>query len=175
MRVFSPLSRLPLLSVFSFLVSSLYVDEAYHVDYQHSLLGSPVDGNTFFHQPSATSKASLIYTLSEKNVLGALNPKDGSIVWRQHLGDIDTLPQAPGILRAVNNTDLIYTAIGNRVSSWDATNGRLVSEWYGEGNVKSMELLEVDPLVVFEGDGISTLVRLNSANAKMMWEVKDAS
>lgn len=171
----SPLLRLPLLSIFSFLVSGLYVDEAFHVDYQHSLLGSPIDGNTFFHQPSATSKASLIYTLSEKNVLGALNPKDGSLVWRQQLGNIGSVSQAPGILRAVNHTDLIYTAIGNRVSSWDATNGRLVSEWYGEGNVKSMELHEVDPLVVFEGNGVSTLVRLNSANAKMMWEVKDAS
>jgi hypothetical protein len=78
----------------SFPVYAIIADGAYHIDYHLALLGIPRSGNTFFHQPSASSSASLLFTISEKGVLGAVNPKDGSLVWRQSL--VGSLP-APSL------------------------------------------------------------------------------
>ena len=62
---------------------AIFVDEVNDIDFHHALLGVPSPQSTFFHRPSSSSNASLLYTLSDRLVLGAVNPKDGSLVWRQ--------------------------------------------------------------------------------------------
>jgi len=106
---------------------AVYTDEAYKVDSQLALLGLPRSENTFFAQPYAGSKASLIYTLSEKCVLGAVNPKDGSIVWRQLLRPPEHCTSG-GILRAGENQDTLVTALDRSLQAWSAADGRLVWE-----------------------------------------------
>lgn len=130
-------------------VYSVLVDEAYHVDYHQALLGIPQVETTFFHRPSAASSASLLYTISEKAILGAVNPKDGSLVWRQPLVDPlakpylavedmvnlseeeqlqavrDTSPAKAGLL-AEEGSGSVISYYGSTVSSWDAMNGKLI-------------------------------------------------
>ncbi len=144
---FSALLTLFLSSVSS--VHAILADEAYHVDYHHALLGIPQAETTFFHRPSAFSSASLLYTVSEKAILGAVNPKDGSLVWRQSLAN--PLPEPPLLvedvgklseeeqskalrnigpakagLLAEEGSDLVVSYYGSAVSAWDAMNGKLV-------------------------------------------------
>ncbi len=130
-------------------VHSILADEAYHVDYHQALLGIPRAENTFFLRPSASSSASLLYTISERAVLGAVNPKDGSLVWRQPLGgplpkpDLvvedgvklpeeeqvkvfrDTGPAKSGLL-AEEGSGVVVSYYGSTVSTWVAMNGKLV-------------------------------------------------
>jgi ER membrane protein complex subunit 1 len=157
-------------------VFALFQDEAFQIDYQHTLLGRPIDETTFFHHPSLNSKASLVYTLSERLVLGALNPKDGAVVWRHNLGEgIENKTSTPGFLCAANNTNLIFSAVGSKISAWGAADGRLVWEWQGKGIVRSLKVLEIDPLVVFEDNGSARMARLNAMTGKMIWDVADKS
>ena len=130
-------------------VQSILADEAYHVGYHQALLGIPQAETTFFHQPSASSNASLLYTISELAVLGALNPKDGSLVWRQSLAGpvpkphlvVEDFARLPGDeqLKALRETRLAKTGLlaergsgfvvsycGSTLSIWDAMNGKLV-------------------------------------------------
>jgi ER membrane protein complex subunit 1 len=132
-----------------FPVYAIIADEAYHVDYHLALLGIPQSGNTFFHRPSASSSASLLFTISEKGVLGAVNPKDGSLVWRQTLvGPLPkpnlknqevkklheeeqlkalthTSPVKAGLL-AEEGSGFVVSYYGPTVSAWDAMTGKLV-------------------------------------------------
>ena len=154
------------------LVPALFQDEAYHIDFHYPLLGAPVAGNTFFHKPSVNSKASLLYTLSEKGLLGAINPKDGSLVWRQDLADnAQNRSAVQGFLCAANNTNIVVSATGNKVRAWDATGGRMIWEREEKGVVRSLSLLEVDPMVVVQENGNVHISRLNGMNGKMIWEV----
>jgi ER membrane protein complex subunit 1 len=127
-------------------VQSILADEANHVDYHHALLGIPQAEHTFFHRPSAASSASLLYSISEKAVLGAINPKDGSLVWRHPLADatlkpflqVETadrllddgedkaaVPVRTGLL-AQDGTPFVVSYYESTVSSWDAMNGKLL-------------------------------------------------
>ena len=156
------------------LSSALFQDEAYHIDFHYALLGTPIAENTFFYQPSSTLKGSLLYTLSEKLVLGAINPKDGSLVWRQDIAEgVSNRSATQGFLRAANNTNLVVTAVGGKVKAWDATNGRMVWEREEKGTVRSLTLLEVDPMTVSEDNGVVHISRLNGANGRMIWEVQN--
>jgi ER membrane protein complex subunit 1 len=146
MRIYAPLTLI-LWCISS--VHAILADEAYHVDYHQALLGVPQAENTFFHRPSASSSASLLYTISDKTILGAVNPKDGSLVWRQSLAgplpkphlvveDVADLSKQEQ-LRALRNTDpaksgliaqdgtgFVVSYYGSTVSAWDATNGKLL-------------------------------------------------
>ena len=130
-------------------VTSILADEAYHVDYHQALLGVPQVETTFFHRPSASSSASLLYTISDKAILGAINPKDGSLLWRQPLAgpllrpdlvpeDVvelsgeeqpkasrKTSPAKAGLL-AEDGTGYVISYYGSTISAWDATNGKLL-------------------------------------------------
>lgn len=130
-------------------VHSILADEAYHVDYHQALLGIPQPETTFFHRPSAASNASLLYTISEKAVLGAVNPKDGSLVWRQLLAgplqkpplvieDVTKLPEkeqlkafresgpAKAGLLVKDGSGSVISYYGSTVSAWDARSGKLI-------------------------------------------------
>lgn len=171
----------PLLALSAFLltptfVSGIYEDEAYKTDYHHALLGSPQAHTTFFHRPSAASKASLLYTLSEKYILGAVNPKDGSIVWRQQLAAGNTT--GGGYLRAEEGGGAIASAINGEVQAWNAADGRLDWGWTGPGSVKGLELLSrkgyTDVIVLAEEEGSKGVVRkLASGSGNVVWEHKD--
>lgn len=65
--------------LFIAVVSALHADEAGVIDWHHKLIGTPLEGSsTFLHRPLAVSGA-LAFTLTDKNVLAALNPRDGGI------------------------------------------------------------------------------------------------
>jgi ER membrane protein complex subunit 1 len=61
---------------------AIFEDDAYHIDFHHALIGLP-KRDTTFQKPYAASKASLLYAVSEDGVVGAVNPRDGQLVWRQ--------------------------------------------------------------------------------------------
>ncbi len=57
------------------LVCAVFQDEVGHIDFHHELLGVPQSATTFFHRPRLDDKASLLYSLSDLGVLGAVNPQ----------------------------------------------------------------------------------------------------
>lgn len=164
---------------------AILADEAYHIDYHHALLGQPGAANTFFHRSSPSSVASLLYTHSDKNILGAVNPKDGSVVWRQNVTEY--FPQAVGssnevFLRAADNDDALVSAFGSGVSAWDAIDGRF--RWIQritDGVVKDLELVPDRPeeimhrhdVLVLSGDKKGVLRRLDIDYGSVVWEYKD--
>ncbi|KAG0645192.1 ER membrane complex subunit 1 [Hyphodiscus hymeniophilus] len=160
---------------------AVYADEAYNVDYHHELLGLPQPHTTFFHRPRQHDKATLLYTLSDLGVLGAVNPGTGKVVWRQFLADNDTASPA-GFLRPVEGEGAVVSAVQNRVDCWDAMSGR---EKWGNvfaGQVKDLEVMEhaaadetKDVLALFEDDGKAHLRRLKGANGDVAWAYKDGS
>lgn len=160
--------------------TAIYPDEVNHLDYHHALLGIPAPDTTFFLKPSSTSNASLLYTLSENRLLGAVNPRDGAVVWRQNLarfalgGSADT-----GFLRAVDGTNALVTAVGNYVSAWSASDGKLMWEnWFSEA-VADLELLELDArdgardAVALFGGKTGVVRRLDGESGGVKWEFKD--
>lgn len=171
---------LVVVTLISLLPSShaVYVDEAYHVDFHYSLLGQPLANSTFFHQPYPGSKASLLYTLSEKGVLGAVNPKDGEIVWRQRL-EQNTFPSA---LRAAEGLDVLVSARGSRVAAWTAVDGRLAWEQTFEGSeIKDVHILREagsvpsSVIVAASNDDRNTIVKLDAATGDRAWTFEDTS
>jgi hypothetical protein len=59
-------------------VWGLHADEAGLVDWHHKLIGTPLDTATFLHKPVVGSGA-LVYTLTDRDVLAAVNLRDGAI------------------------------------------------------------------------------------------------
>ena len=160
---------------------AVYADEAYNVDYHHELLGITQPHTTFFHRPRQHDKATLLYTLSDLGVLGAVNPGTGKVVWRQFLAENATA-SATGFLRPVEGEGAVVSAVQNRVDAWDAMSGR---ERWGNifaGRAKDLEVMEQaagdetkDVLALFEEDGKGLLRKLNGTNGDVIWEYKDTS
>ncbi|MCJ1307577.1 hypothetical protein MMC25_001224 [Agyrium rufum] len=167
----------------SFLVSNvdaIFTDQAYKSDFHVSLLGAPSQRNTFFHRPSTTSKASLLYTLSELNVLGAVNPKDGSVVWRQLLASAaGNTTTTNGVLKATESE--VFTTVGNTIGVWDAADGKLVWDWDASGPVIWFDVAKsVDGTVYALGvsslEGSPNIVTaLSATNGKIVWKYEDTS
>lgn len=169
----------PLLLFLPSLVLAVFADEAYQLDYHYPLLGIPQAHTTFFHRPTAGSKASLLYTLSQKYVLGAINPKDGAVVWRQRLGEGVRNDTARAFLSAADGENTIYTAFKDSVRAWDATDGRLVWDRTGTGLAKALETLTTDDghgdvLGLSEEEGKAALVtKLAASTGEVLWEFRD--
>ncbi len=137
---------------------AVFLDEAYRTDFHYALLGSPGEHATFFHRPQPASPAALLYTLSEKLVVGAVNPQNGSIVWRQQLllqsgsaiSSSSPSTSAGGFLRAVDGQDTVISALGGQVTAWDAWTGKEVwSNEFGGGDdngavVRALEVIALD-------------------------------
>ena len=121
----------------------------------------------------------MLYTLSEKHVLAAINPKDGSIVWRQHLKDhVNRLPALESFLKATKTENTIITAIGGTVNAWDAADGKLVWEWETTGTVMGLEVLDIegskkDLILLVEENGKGLIRRLGAADGQLVWEHTD--
>jgi outer membrane protein assembly factor BamB len=105
--------------------NAIFADDAFHIDYHHALLGVPQSHTTFFHKPQASTNASLLYSISDKAVLGAINPKDGSVLWRQSLAGQPLDHPSTSFLVARERDGQIISGHGRTVSSWDALNGKL--------------------------------------------------
>ena len=179
MRLCVPI-LLPLAALlYASLCHAIFADEAYQTDSHHALLGLPQAHTTFFHRPSAASKASLLYTLSEKLVLGAINPKDGAVIWRQRLPDPAVNYTTPGLLRAAEGGDTLVSAVGAKVQAWDATDGRSAWEWDGGDGTKVVDItLSAESgryvLVLSKGEGSSFVVKnLAADTGETLWESSD--
>lgn len=161
------------------LVLAVFADEAYQLDYHYPLFGIPQAHTTFFHHPFAGSKASLLYTLSQKYVLGAINPKDGAVLWRQRLGEGVSNDTASAFLSAVDGENTIYSAFKDSFRAWDATDGRLVWDRTGTGLAKALEALATDDghgdvLGLSEEEGKTALVtKLAASSGEVLWEFRD--
>lgn len=159
-------------------VQAVFTDEAWKLDYHHALVGIPSADATFFHQPSAQSKASLLYTLSERNVLAAINPKDGSIVWRQYLHA--TSNSSSRYLRAGRGQDAMTSLNDDQLTGWSAQDGRQIWTRDLSGlHVKDFELLEYqtepplsDVLVLAQADS-AVVQRIDRLTGALLWEHHD--
>ena len=159
---------------------AVYADDAYHIDYHHQLIGIPQPHTTFFHRPRQHDKATLLYTLSDLGVLGAVNPGTGDVVWRQLLHGIDAgdVDGPKGFLRPVDGQSSVVSAIGNRVDAWDAMSGRAIWGNIFEGSVRDLEVLETpsaddlakDVLALFEDNHRGVLRRLKGSNGDVVWQ-----
>lgn len=178
MRLWSPI-LLPIAALYISLTNAIFADEAYQTDYHHALLGLPQAHTTFFHRPSAASKASLLYTLSERLVLGAVNPKDGAVIWRQQLGIYAANGTGPGLLKAAEGGDTLLSAVGADLRSWDATDGRLVWKWNARGEIRAIELSTSsegikDVFALSVGEGANAVSKLGTDSGEPTWEFLDA-
>lgn len=176
------LSALPALAVFR--------DEVGDVDFHHALVGLPQQHTTFFHRPRRDDKASLLYTLSDLGILGAVNPSTGAVLWRQHVlaGRSDNSSAAAAAhLRAAEGEGWIASASGPSVSTWEATSGRNI--WSAEfpGHVRDLEVMEMaapsdgrkDLLALScddeSGGHLTTLRRLHGTEGTVVWDFHDDS
>ena len=178
MRFHAPAVLGIVLGLFLQVSIAVYEDSAYKNDFHHSLLGIPRSHATFFHRPSSASKASLLYTLSEKNVLGAANPKDGNLIWRQPIASRagnGNFPQS--YLRAAGSE--IISGAGGSIRAWDAADGKLVWEWSAPGTVLGLELSKPegeDTAVLVlsrDAEGHGHVARLVASTGQFLWQHKD--
>lgn len=159
--------------------AAIFADDAYHIDFHYALLGYPKHEATFFHKPFAASKASLIYTVSENGTVGAVNPKDGALVWRSAPG-----ATTRGLLRAGEDQDTVVSALDDRVVAWTGSDGRIAWETKLSGSVvEDLEILEQedgitnqeakDPIVLL-AQGNNGVKRLDGKTGRVKWTYEDA-
>lgn len=166
-------------SITLFPALAVFSDEAYHIDYHHALLGVPQQHTTFFHRPSPNSKGSLIYSLSEKGVLGAINPKDGAIIWRQSLVDTESSEIRKGLLGAVAEGSILFSAINGLVQAWDAAEGRMIWEQPGSGVSKDLVVLDTGGIakdiltLTAETSSRAIIRKLAADSGEALWEFED--
>ena len=112
-------------------------------------------------------------------MLGAINPKDGAVIWRQRLPDPAVNYTTPGLLRAAEGGDTLVSAVGAKVQAWDATDGRLAWEWDGGDGTKVVDVtLSAESgkyvLVLSEGKGSGFVVKnLAADTGEILWESSD--
>jgi len=160
-------------------VRAVFQDEVGHTDYHYELLGLPQRETTFFHRPRRDDKASLLYTLSDVGVLGAVNPSTGAVLWRQLLNG--TAVHGGGFARAGEGENWVASALGSAVHAWDAVSGR--NKFWAEfpGEVRDLEVMEMtekdrkDVLVLHEEEGATVLRRLSGADGSVVWEHRDTA
>ncbi|KAK4945596.1 hypothetical protein LTR10_015215 [Elasticomyces elasticus] len=122
---------LGLFSVLPFILtttSAIFADDAFHIDYSYALLGEPQSHTTSFHRPHTSTNASLLYTLSDKAILGAVNPRDGSLLWRQPLAG-QPVENATSFLVRSEGDGQVVSGHNRTVACWDALDGRLIWEY----------------------------------------------
>lgn len=160
------------------LVSAIYVDEAYSSDYHHALIGAPKPHATFFHRPTAKSKGSLLYSLSEEHFIGAVNPKDGSLVWRQQLAPSSRNASRDGFLATFDGFDLVISAVDGVIQAWDAADGRIAWEWQFPGKVKDLKTFGkytkgVGVFLLTEEDNKGVVRKLSAETGSLVWQYED--
>ncbi|KAF2733784.1 DUF1620-domain-containing protein [Polyplosphaeria fusca] len=158
---------------------AIFEDDAYHIDFHHALIGLPKRGINF-QKPYAASKASLLYAVSHEGAIGAINPRDGELVWRQIAS---SGLNATGLLRTGEDQDTVVSALGNHVAAWSAADGRIVWETSVDGaTVEDLELLEQeDGITNSDAKDVLTLLsdqglkRLDGKTGREKWTFQDTS
>ncbi|RMZ79010.1 hypothetical protein DV737_g3647, partial [Chaetothyriales sp. CBS 132003] len=166
---------------------AIFSDDAFHLDSHQALLGIPQPHTTFFHKPQSSSNASLLYTLSDKAFLGAINPKNGSLLWRQALAETEVTAAANAFLVAGDKDGQVISGFGHDISSWDAMDGRLRWQYLLPEESKVLGLRTVPAKtadsavqdVVFlsgsaSGDGAISITRLAGTDGARIWERADS-
>ena len=158
--------------------SALFEDDAFHIDFHYALLGYPKHEATFFQKPYAASKASLLYTVSENGTIGAVNPKDGALVWRSTPG-----ASGNGHLRAGEEQDTVISAVEDRIVAWSASDGRVVWETRIDGAIaEDLEILEQEDgisnneakdAIVLVGQGVNGVKRIDGKTGRVKWTFED--
>ncbi|KAK0737511.1 hypothetical protein B0T21DRAFT_286336 [Apiosordaria backusii] len=168
-------------------VRAVFRDEVGHIDFHYTLLGLPQRETTFFHRPRKDEQGSLLYTLSDEGVLGAVNPGTGGVVWRQFLAgnsyNESVVTAGEGFARAGEGEGWVASAYGGEVHAWDAVTGRNKFWARFQGKVKDLEVMEMteakrkDVLVLFEEEekGETVLRRLNAVDGSMVWEFREVT
>ncbi|KAL8659078.1 MAG: hypothetical protein Q9202_007293, partial [Teloschistes flavicans] len=116
--------------------------------------------STFLHRPS---------------VIGAINPKDGSVIWRQQLN------HGNGLLKASDGDSLLFSAIHGIVQAWDAAEGRLLWDWSISEEIMAIEIVKSHGVgrmvyVVTKGPSTKAVVRLLTGDSgAVVWEYEDES
>ncbi|KJZ75847.1 hypothetical protein HIM_04671 [Hirsutella minnesotensis 3608] len=165
----------------SSLAAAIFKDEVGDVDFHYPLIGIPQVETTFFHRPRKEDKASLLYTLSDIGLLGAVNPSNGDLVWRHQLGNDVTTTTGGGFLRAPEGENWVAAAYGSSVQAWSALTGRNIWRMDFKGEVKDVEILEMtetsrkDVLALFDEDGATVLRRLHGSLGTVVWEFREHS
>ncbi|KAI5922291.1 hypothetical protein F4810DRAFT_674227 [Camillea tinctor] len=160
-------------------VRAVFRDEVGHIDYHHALLGVPQRETTFFHRPRPQEKASLLYTLSDVGVLGAVNPSNGAIVWRHLLNH--NITDGGGYLRAAEDDTWLASALGSSVHTWDAITGRNVWSLEFDGTVSDLEIMEMtehgqkDVLSLHDEDGAMVARRIHGTEGRVIWEFREVN
>jgi ER membrane protein complex subunit 1 len=173
-----------LLTVLLHTTSAIFSDDAFVVDYHHALVGTPQSHATLFHKPQSSSNASLIYTISDKHVLAAINPKDGTVLWRQVLES--ELKYEHSYLAVGERDGQIVSGYGTTISSWDALDGKLRWQYDVEAGavVKGLQLVPTadsinteaqDVVAVAGGDSGPSVVRLAGDGSGRRWIHQDSS
>ncbi|KAJ5099713.1 hypothetical protein N7532_006714 [Penicillium argentinense] len=163
--------------------AAIYPDEVNQIDFHHALLGAPSFDSTFFLKPSSASNASLLYTISENSILGAINPRDGALVWRHN---ISRPAGGAGLLRGLDGNNAVVGAAGDYISSWGAQDGKLIWETqFDGGSVADIELLEMedataasgvrDTIALIAGKSFGTVRRFDGDSGAVKWEYIDDS
>lgn len=178
-----PVLNILVLLGLSSLASAVFKDEVDDVDFHHALFGVPQAETTFFHQPRKDDKASLLYTLGDVGVFGAVNPATGAVVWRHQISE-NNFTNGGGHLRAPEGEDWIASAWGSSVAAWNALSGRNV--WHNEfaGEVKDLEIMGLteagkrkDVLLLSEEEGnvgtVTVLRRLHGVTGAVVWEFRE--
>ncbi|EMR08015.1 hypothetical protein PNEG_03457, partial [Pneumocystis murina B123] len=86
------------------------------------LIGVPLKESIFFHKPISYQN-SLIYLATEKNILAAINSKDGSLVWRQKYAENDPINAIKPL-----DSKIISLSNSSNVRAWNALTGFLIWE-----------------------------------------------
>ena len=113
-------------------------------------------------------------------MLGAINPKDGAVIWRQRLADSVQNYTTSGLLKAAEGGDTLVSAVNSKVQAWDATDGRLVWEWDGGDETKVVDVtLSAEGvsyvLVLSKEEGSSFILRKLAADTgEVSWEFEDS-
>lgn len=160
-------------------VRAVFRDEVGDVDFHLDLVGVPQRETTLFHKPRPDDKASLLYTLSDVGVVGAVNPGSGAVVWRQLVNG--SITNGGGHLRAGDGETWIASAYGSSVHAWEAVSGRNLWWMDFDGEVKDLEIMEItdtgrkDILALYNEGDSTTLRRLSSSDGRVMWEFQETT
>ncbi|KAG5916898.1 hypothetical protein E4U42_007458, partial [Claviceps africana] len=163
----------------SSLAAAVFRDEVGDIDFHYSLVGLPQQETTFFHRPRKDDKASLLYTLGDVGVVGAINPSNGNVVWRHQVSH--GIARGGGHLRAPEGENWVVSGHGSKVQAWDALTGRNIWDMHFKGQVKDVEIMEMtetsrkDVLALFDEDGVTVLRRLHGALGNVVWEFRETS
>ncbi|EPS37511.1 hypothetical protein H072_8788 [Dactylellina haptotyla CBS 200.50] len=131
---------------------AVFKDEAFQTDFHVPLFGTGLDpSSTFFHQATTGKAGSLLYTLSNRLIIGAINPKDGSQVWRQQLGqgsvsETEELSKLAWLRKSKDGR--IVSVFDKAIALWDAASGRAIWEYTANLQVADVITLENENLLI---------------------------